>query len=138
MKEWSEQNRYPDDEELMKFIEEMETHELYAPSHLKEETLLAEKEKVNEKKRIRDEKRKRQMLFYSIRVGGAVAAAIAVLVLIPQNEARDASEKMKNWNKGSQVIQEATSSFISKINYYSNKLISFEIKDNKEDDKNEN
>ena len=37
-------SRYPSDEELYRFIEELEKEELYAPGHLKEEILL----KVNE------------------------------------------------------------------------------------------
>ena len=48
-------SRYPSDEELYRFIEELEKEELYAPRHLKEEILL----KVNEEEKAEKSKNRK-------------------------------------------------------------------------------
>ncbi len=69
-------SRYPSDEELYRFIEELEKEELYAPRHLKEEILL----KVDgEEKAEKSKNRKGQPTpfpVYTIKMAAGIAAAI--------------------------------------------------------------
>lgn len=67
-------SRYPSDEELYRFIEELEKEELYAPRHLKEEILL----KVDgEEKAEKSKNRKGQPTpfpVYTIKMAAGIAA----------------------------------------------------------------
>ncbi len=89
-----EGNRYPTDEELLFFIENLETEELYAPRHLKEEILLEADKRtayvtVTEKIIGRPEKSPVSFLSYTVKVIAGMAAALLLTFSIPM---RDGSE----------------------------------------------
>lgn len=77
-------NRYPTDEELNAFIEQLERQELYAPKNLKRQIL----ERTGSKER-RPHKSV-QMFAYSFKIAAGMAAALLMLVLLPTSESRAA------------------------------------------------
>lgn len=76
-------NRYPSDEELNAFIEQLEMQELYAPSNLKQQILNQTKKKEAKNKSV-------QMFTYSFKVAAGMAAAIVMLTVLPMFESRAA------------------------------------------------
>ena len=93
-------SRYPSDEELYRFIEELEKEELYAPGHLKEEILL----KVNEEEAHTSKNRKEQPTpfpVYTLKMAAGIAAAVLLIFTIPvqdgSNVSRADSQK-KGWS----------------------------------------
>lgn len=131
-------NRYPSDEELERFIAQMEKEELYAPAHLKEEILsksgaAKQKNKGSAAYSVRNTQVvKIQMFTYSLKIATGMAAAIAMLMLIPQSDMQQTgSGWIQKIEAGTQLAQEAT----SKLNRKLVKLTNYTIM---EDRNNEN
>lgn len=83
-------NRYPTDEELNRFIEELEKEELYAPKHLKEEILLKAKETAPS-----------SFLMYTLKMAAGMAAAVFLVFMIPVNDGSNISRAdflNREWN----------------------------------------
>lgn len=78
-------NRYPTDEELNRFIEELEQEKLYAPRHLKEEILQKAVQTKEEKKSKSKKERPVQMFTYTLKIVAGMAAAIFLVFMIPAN-----------------------------------------------------
>lgn len=80
-------NRYPSDQELERFLENLEREELYAPAHLKEEILRkAAQTERNEKSGGR---KSPPFLFpvYTLKMIAGMAAAVCLVFLIPAQDA---------------------------------------------------
>ena len=83
-------SRYPSDEELYRFIEELEKEELYAPGHLKEEILL----KVNAEEAQTNKNRKGQPTpfpVYTLKMAAGIAAAVLLIFTIPVQDGSNVS-----------------------------------------------
>lgn len=78
-------NRYPTDEELNRFIEELEQEKLYAPRHLKEEILQKAAQTKEEKKSKSKKEQPVQMFTYTLKIVAGMAAAIFLVFMIPAN-----------------------------------------------------
>ena len=93
-------SRYPSDEELYRFIEELEKEELYAPGHLKEEILL----KVNEEEAHTSKNRKEQPTpfpVYTLKMAAGIAAAVLLIFTIPVQDGSNVSRadfQKKGWS----------------------------------------
>lgn len=109
-------NRYPTDEELNRFIEELEKEELYAPRHLKEEILL--KAAKTEQMHKSESKRSQpvQMFTYTLKIVAGMAAAIFLVFMIPANYGNNAYEaeqvrmeqtQKQDWEKEKGIREEA-------------------------------
>lgn len=76
-------NGYPTDEELNSFIQELESEELYAPIHLKEEIL----HRVQKESRPADAARKSRqpvsLVVYTLKIAAGMAAAIMLVFFLP-------------------------------------------------------
>ncbi len=81
-------NGYPTDEELNKWIEELERKPLYAPAHL-QETVLCKLQEQTRKKREASEKV--SFFLYSFKMAVGMAAAIVLLFTIPANDGSNRS-----------------------------------------------
>lgn len=109
-------NRYPEDEELNRFIEELEQKELYAPAHLKEEILLRAAKQVSQNSGKRNEPV--SFLTYTLKIVAGMAAAIFLVFMIPVQNGSDVSraeigeQKMKASERIS--FDERISSFFEK------------------------
>ncbi len=69
------------DEELMKFIEDVEKHKLHkAPDYLKEITIKKSEARLKKDHRTKAE----QLFYYKIRVFAAMAASLLLLFVMPQ------------------------------------------------------
>ena len=83
-------SRYPSDEELYRFIEELEKEELYAPGHLKEEIL----SRVNREEGAKRNKPKGQPTsfpIYTLKMAAGIAAAIFLVFAIPVQDGSNVS-----------------------------------------------
>lgn len=86
-------NRYPTDEELNSFIEELEREELYAPVHLKDEIL--SKVKETEQPPILTGKKSQQpvsLFLYTLKMVAGMAAAVLLIFMIPAGNGSDVSK----------------------------------------------
>lgn len=77
-------NRYPSDDELYRFIEELEKEELYAPEHLKEEILFKVKEG--------EKAQPTSFLLYTLKMVAGIAAAVFLIFLIPVQDGSNTSK----------------------------------------------
>lgn len=83
--------QYPTDQELNRFIEELEQEELYAPAHLKEE-ILRKLEKNGQS--TQDSSRKKAPIsfpVYTLKIVAGMAAAILLIFLIPAQNGSNVS-----------------------------------------------
>ncbi len=81
-------SRYPTDEELNQFIEEMERQELYAPKYLKEQIVL----KVKESERPETGSNHQvSFLVYTFKMVAGMAAALFLIFAIPTSNGSDLS-----------------------------------------------
>lgn len=86
--------RYPTDEELNSFMEELEKEELYAPGNLKEEILLKVREQSSAETAEhgmghgRQDKRMHgsSFLLYTFKMAAGMAAAVLLVFMIPFND----------------------------------------------------
>ncbi len=99
---------YPTDEELMLFIEQMEQRELYAPGHLKAEILKqAFPEKTVEALPKPGGGEQRISLFtYRLKILAGMAAAIAMLMVIPSIGAESGYGEKVTKENGPQIKTE--------------------------------
>lgn len=81
-------NGYPTDEELSKWIEELEKQPLYAPAHMKEVVLCKLQEEEIQKKEASE---KAAFFLYSFKMVVGMAAAIVLLFAIPANDGSNKS-----------------------------------------------
>ncbi|MCI8355554.1 MAG: hypothetical protein K2P13_02320 [Lachnospiraceae bacterium] len=94
-------SRYPSDEELYRFIEELEKEELYAPRHLKEEILL----KVNEEEKAEKSKNRKgqptPFPVYTFKMAAGIAAAIFLIFMVPVQDGRNVSRAgfLEKWEQ---------------------------------------
>lgn len=116
-------NRYPTDEELSRLIETLEHRELYAPKNLKHQILergrrdgileeVAKTEAFKAKVSV-------QLFAYSFKVLAGMAAAIAMLVVLPMQDSEAAggdrialreqkqTEELKAWEEAQQKEMQA-------------------------------
>lgn len=84
-------NRYPTDEELNSFIEELEKEELYAPAHLKEEVLLKVKEREQPVK-TGGKSQPVSLFLYTLKMVAGMAAAILLVFMLPAGNGSDVSK----------------------------------------------
>ncbi len=97
---------YPTDEELMKWIEEIEKEPLYAPGYLKDE-ILKKQELIPVCKR---RQAKIQMFTYSMKIGAGMAAALFLIFMSPQIPTD------QQWlHKGTDVINDTSTKIFNKI-----------------------
>lgn len=80
---------YPTDEELNRFLEELEKEELYAPAHLKEEIM---KKAFPEELTKAEEKKAIPFAVYVLKVAAGMAAAITLLIANPFRDGSDISQ----------------------------------------------
>lgn len=85
-------NRYPTDEELNSFIEELEKEELYAPLHLKEEILLKVKEGEQPVKAGSKIQQPVSLFLYTLKMVAGMAAAVLLIFMLPVGNGSDVSE----------------------------------------------
>lgn len=78
-------NRYPTDEELALFIQELEQQELYAPKHIKEQILSQAFQKQTEEagRKSGGNAGTVQLLAYRLKIVAGMAAALLMLILLP-------------------------------------------------------
>ena len=81
-------NRYPTDEELSKWIEELEKQPLYAPAHMQEEVLCKLRKKEVQTK---ENSEKVSFFLYSFKMAIGMAAAIVLLFAVPANNGSSTS-----------------------------------------------
>lgn len=92
---------YLSDEELYELIGHVEENEmLHAPAHLKDNVI----EQIRHKRRIAG---KRQVFAYRAKVLVAMAAALAVLILMPDDAARSAGQMIAGQQMSSTLEQRA-------------------------------
>ena len=91
---------YLSDEELSRLISQVENHEmLRAPAYLKEETVSRMRQLSPERESAplivagREREKKRALIFYSLKVGAAAAAAIVMLFALPVREIESAQRR---------------------------------------------
>lgn len=105
-------NRYPSDEELNAFIEQLEQQELYAPKNMKEEILKQAfpKQTVEVLPRTKSQqttqisrKAKVSLFSYRLKIVAGMAAAIVMLIVIPMQDTG------RTYDARMQVQTEATS-----------------------------
>ncbi len=71
------------DEELMRFIEDVEENSLHkVPDYLKSVTISRAEQSMKREKRTKEE----QLFYYKVRVFAAMAASLILLFAIPQKE----------------------------------------------------
>lgn len=75
-------NRYPTDEELNRFIEELEQQKLYAPGHLKDEILM---KAAKQKRKGEKESEPASFLMYTLKMAVGMAAAVFLVFAIPSD-----------------------------------------------------
>lgn len=120
-------NRYPTDEELRSFIEELEKGELYAPRHLKEEILLKARAQEKPEKAGRGSQQPVSFLIYSLKMVAGMAAAIILVFMIPAGNGSNVSKAgllEKEWSASEEWEEENDSKKISldeKISAHMNK-----------------
>lgn len=77
-------NKYPTDEELELFIQELEQQELYAPKHIKEQILSQAFQKQAEEARQKSGGGGTvQLMAYRLKIVAGMAAALLMLILLP-------------------------------------------------------
>ena len=123
-------SQYPTDEELMRFITELEKEPLYAPEHLKEEILKSfagqNITQINKRRQ-----NKIQMFTYSMKIVAGMAAALLLIFTLPQEpmnyqwqgvyeKSEVDLEPVKNGfeetlKKGTDVINDTSSKIINRI-----------------------
>lgn len=94
-------NRYPTDEELNSFIEELEKEKLYAPLHLKEEILLKVKEGEQPAKTGSKSQQPVSLFLYTLKMVAGMAAAVLLIFMIPAENGSDVSKAgllEKDWS----------------------------------------
>lgn len=79
-------HRYPTDEELNSFIEEIEKEELYAPGNLKEEILLKAQKQVSMEKSEHNRMQGSSFLLYTFKMAAGMAAAVLLVFMIPVSD----------------------------------------------------
>ncbi|MDO5345057.1 MAG: hypothetical protein Q4E91_04875 [Lachnospiraceae bacterium] len=145
-----ERQEYLSDAELDALIRQVEKQEmLRAPSYLKNEILLStrretaavdQRQEAFRKNRYRNgrqenlslEKRKREFLFYSLRVSLAAAAAVVMLFALPISEAGGnrggfiaaQEESARPSSRMVQSLSEHSTQFCRKLNSVSTRLVS--------------
>lgn len=121
---------YLSSEELDALIRQVETQEmLQAPSYLKEEILLCVKEETGQNGP--GDRKKRELFAYSLRVGLAAAAAIAMLFLMPVEEYRRNgyvdrtvyTEYRSPSGRAARTLKEHSNELCRKLNAASNWLV---------------
>lgn len=85
-------NRYPTDEELNSFIEELEKEELYAPGYLKEEILLKARAQKKPEKPGEGHGQPVSFLMYTLKMVAGMAAAIVLVFAIPAGNGSNVSK----------------------------------------------
>lgn len=130
-------NRYPTDQELMEWVEQLEQTQMYAPRHLKEEILLQAAEmdaalQKAERKPVRS--KNKEFFVYSLKVIGSIAAVLLLLITIPVDsdsstptvkyEQEDQGSFGSRLQEGMNTVNEATSNFCRKINNITNSMVS--------------
>ncbi len=106
---------YPTDEELMKWIEELEKEPLYAPGHLKEEIMKGlTRQDMSAVQKIRQAKI--QMFTYSMKIVAGMAAALFLVFFSPQvpmDHQWQMSESVLQ--KGTDAINDTSTKIFNKI-----------------------
>lgn len=97
-------SKYPTDEELEKFIRQLEQQELYAPVHIREQVLNRAFPKQTEQPLSKSGSGpgKSQILAYRLKIIVGMAAAIFILFLLPSmsmDGRYDSMEETKGWEK---------------------------------------
>lgn len=128
-------SRYPTDEELEKWIINLEKEELYAPAHLKEAIMqkafetnqvihLEEVKKTGNKKK---SSTRVQMITYTLKIAVGMAAAIAFLCLLPNTQGttmavRQAIEEQETAKTESQTEKPQKSRLLESVEAGTKKL----------------
>lgn len=84
-------HRYPTDEELNSFIEEIEKEELYAPGNLKEEILLKAQKQASMEKSEHNRMQGSSFLLYTFKMAAGMAAAVLLVFMIPVSDGSSVS-----------------------------------------------
>lgn len=118
-----EENRYPTDEELLLFIENLETEELYAPRHLKEEILrkadmctgnvttaenMVTHVTVAGNSAKRPEKSPVSFLSYTVKVVAGMAAALLLTFTVPVGDGSELSYAKERAQRMQERMEEET------------------------------
>lgn len=100
---------YPTDEELKRFIEELEQQELYAPKHMKQQILSQAfpKQTVAELPKSGRRKASVSVLAYRLKIVAGMAAALLMLAVIPmQGASYDSVSGQEEWEQARLSEQE--------------------------------
>lgn len=111
-------SKYPTDEELEKFIRQLEQQELYAPVHIREQVLNRAFPKQTEQPLSKSGSGpgKSQILAYRLKIIVGMAAAIFILFLLPSmsmDGRYDSMEETKGWEKENSLQEEENPIYIN-------------------------